>query len=270
MIPKTIHYCWFGRGEKPELFKKCIQSWKRYAPDFEITEWNEDNFDISKLPFAKEAYDCKKYAFVSDVARLSVIYEYGGVYLDTDVELISEIDCFLKNGAFLFFQNATQINTGMGFGAERKHPIVAAMLKEYQNKNFDIEKMSSLTCTILNTKALTLETPNFNANNTTQKIENTYYYSSQLYDSYAIHYGQFSWMNEEQRKALRYARKTPPNRKMLARFRSPGVVDWFDRHQIQKAKKLYLFMVYDFVEYGAVYWGYKIIQRIRRKIIDND
>ena len=90
MIPKIIHYCWFGRGEKPELAKKCIASWKKFCPDFEIREWNEDNCDYLAMPFMAEAYAAKKYAFVSDVMRLAVLEQYGGVYFDTDVEVLRE------------------------------------------------------------------------------------------------------------------------------------------------------------------------------------
>ena len=87
MIPKIIHYCWFGRGEKPELAKKCIARWKKFCPDFEIREWNEDNCDYLAMPFMAEAYAAKKYAFVSDVMRLIVLEQHGGVYFDTDVEV---------------------------------------------------------------------------------------------------------------------------------------------------------------------------------------
>lgn len=95
MIPKVIHYCWFGGKEKPELVKKCIDSWKKYCPDWEIYEWNETNFDISLVVYMKEAYEMKKWAFVSDVARLMIIYLNGGVYLDTDVELTGSIETWL-------------------------------------------------------------------------------------------------------------------------------------------------------------------------------
>ena len=95
MIPKVIHYCWFGRNEKPELIKRCIESWKKYLPDYRIIEWNEDNFNISSFAFTKSAYEIKKWAFVSDVARLTALVEYGGFYFDTDVEVL-EIDPISK------------------------------------------------------------------------------------------------------------------------------------------------------------------------------
>ena len=265
MIPKTIHYCWFGHGKKPDVFETCIQSWRKFAPDYEIVEWNEENFDISRFPFAQEAYESRKYAFVSDVARLSVIYEHGGVYLDTDVELTAPIDRFLEGDCFLFFQNVVQINTGLGFGAVPRHPVIGKMLEDYADRHFSIETMASVTCPKLNTAVLAKEFPLLAINNTTQSSGGMHCYSSQVYDAHAVHHDQFSWMNEEHRIALRYARKTPPNRKLLEPFRSPRIFDWFDRHHLPGLKRWYLFAVYDFVEYGAVYWCYKVIRRIRKK-----
>ena len=104
MIPKIIHYCWFGGGPKPKSVEKYIRSWKKYCSDYEIIEWNEDNFDISSSPlYVKQAYAAKKWAFVSDYARLKVVFEYGGIYFDTDVQVIKNIDTLLQYDAFFFF-----------------------------------------------------------------------------------------------------------------------------------------------------------------------
>ena len=104
MIPKKIHYCWFGRGEKPKLAKKCIESWKKYCPDYEIVEWNEDNFDINQNEYTKYCYNNKKFAFLSDYARLMVVYKEGGIYFDTDVEVVRSFDDLLNNKAFVGFE----------------------------------------------------------------------------------------------------------------------------------------------------------------------
>ena len=101
MIPKIIHYCWFGRKALPRSAKKCIESWKKYLPDYEIKEWNEDNFDVNMIPYTQEAYSAKRYAFVSDYARFYILYHYGGIYFDTDVEVIKPIDDILEKGAFM-------------------------------------------------------------------------------------------------------------------------------------------------------------------------
>lgn len=103
MIPRKIHYCWFGHGEMSELEKKCIESWKRLCPNYEIIRWDEDNFDVNSIQYTQQAYNCKKFAFVSDYARLDIIYRYGGIYLDTDVELLKPLDSLLQEQAFMGF-----------------------------------------------------------------------------------------------------------------------------------------------------------------------
>ena len=100
-IPKKIHYCWFGRNPLPKTALKCIQSWKKYFPDYEIIQWNEDNYDVNKIKYIREAHQAKKYAFVSDYARFDILYHEGGIYFDTDVEVIKSFDDILQNGAFM-------------------------------------------------------------------------------------------------------------------------------------------------------------------------
>ena len=120
MIPKIIHYCWFGRGAKSDLMQKCISSWKMFMPNYKIIEWNEDNVDFKANTYLEEAYELKKYAFMSDYVRLKVIYEYGGIYLDTDVELLKSLEPILKKGGFFSFEREQTIATGLGFAAERE------------------------------------------------------------------------------------------------------------------------------------------------------
>lgn len=132
LIPKKIHYCWFGRNPKPELAEKCIESWKKFCSDYEIIEWNEDNYDIQSAPlFVRQAYEAKKWAFVTDYVRLEVVYKNGGVYLDTDVEVIKELDELLKYRAFFGRQNESMINTGLGFGAESFNPFLKSLMTTY-------------------------------------------------------------------------------------------------------------------------------------------
>lgn len=138
-IPKIIHYVWMGRGPKSELFQKCYNSWKQYLPEYEIIEWNEDNFDINSNMYVKQAYENKKWAFVSDYVRLYAVYNYGGVYMDTDVEVIKPLDRFLEHGAFSGFENETDIPTGIMAG-EKGHPWYELLLSYYDNKPFINEK----------------------------------------------------------------------------------------------------------------------------------
>ncbi len=137
MIPKKIHYCWFGRSEKPKLVRKCIASWKKYCPDYEIVEWNEDNYDISSAPlFVKQALEEKKYAFATDYIRYQTVYEHGGFYFDTDVELLKDPDFLRSEKAFFGAQFDHLIASGLGFGAEKGTPILRDLMKTYEEIPF--------------------------------------------------------------------------------------------------------------------------------------
>ena len=131
MIPKTIHYCWFGRGKMPKLAKKCIKSWKKYCPDYVIKEWNEDNFDLDMYPYTREAYDNRKFAFVTDVVRLYALFHDGGVYMDTDVEVLKPLDPFLTHVAFSGFEDEVYVPTGIM--ASEKGGIWAKENLDYYN-----------------------------------------------------------------------------------------------------------------------------------------
>ena len=108
-IPKVIHYCWFGRGPKSGLILKCIDSWKRFCPDYEIVEWNEENFDVNFCPYAAKAYKQKRYAFLSDTARLKIVFENGEIYLDTDVELLRNLDDLLDCDAWFGYMSSVDM-----------------------------------------------------------------------------------------------------------------------------------------------------------------
>lgn len=135
MIPKIIHYCWFGRGAKPELAVKCIDSWKKFCPDYKIVEWNEDNFDVNCNSYVKEAYDAKKYAFVSDYVRLYAMYTCGGIYMDTDVEALKPLDEFLWHEALSGFENSSQIQTGL-MACREGFPLFGELLEYYDTAKF--------------------------------------------------------------------------------------------------------------------------------------
>lgn len=148
MIPKIIHYCWFGRGPLPELAQKCIASWKKYLPDYEIKEWNEDNFDVNIIPYTAEAYQAKKYAFVSDYARFWILYRYGGIYFDTDVEVIRPIDDIIERGNFMGFEtdpkpqlkedaSEASVAPGRGLGVNPGLGLIKKMLDFYEGRHFE-------------------------------------------------------------------------------------------------------------------------------------
>lgn len=136
MIPKIIHYCWFGGNPLPETAKKCIDSWRKFCPDFEIKEWNERNYDVHKIPYSSQAYTAKKYAFVSDYARFDIVYRLGGIYFDTDVEVLKPLAPILADGAFFAMEEAGRVNSGLGLAAESGHPIYAEILQNYRAHDF--------------------------------------------------------------------------------------------------------------------------------------
>lgn len=155
MIPKVIHYCWFGGKPLPSDVEKCIKSWKKYCPDYEIKRWDESNFDVHQHPFCKAAYEAKAWAFVSDYARLKVVYDEGGIYLDTDVELINSPD-FLSayEGYLAVDQSGHYIASGLGFGAQKGHEVIGEMLRIYDEVAFNNEDRASVACPLLNTRVL--------------------------------------------------------------------------------------------------------------------
>lgn len=142
-IPKVIHYCWFSGNPLPPLAKKCIVSWKKYAPDYKIIQWNEGNFDVNCCTYTKQAYAVKKYAFVSDYARFQILYQCGGVYFDTDVELLQPIDPLIKEGPFMGQEAGpdgekldVKINPGLGFSAFAGMPLYREILAYYDTLSF--------------------------------------------------------------------------------------------------------------------------------------
>lgn len=137
MIPKVIHYCWVGGKPLSEMATKCINSWKKYCPDYEIIEWNESNYDFSKNEYMRAAYENKKWGFVPDYARLDIIYQYGGIYLDTDVEVIKPFDELLSLSGFVGMEKTGQVNLGQGFGAEPHNDTLKKMRDMYNELIFN-------------------------------------------------------------------------------------------------------------------------------------
>ncbi|WP_138752515.1 glycosyltransferase family 32 protein [Paenibacillus sinopodophylli] len=152
-IPRILHYCWFGRGEKPRKIVKCMKSWEKQLGGFQVIEWNEDNFDISSNRYVREAYEARKYAFVSDYVRLYALYKFGGIYLDTDVEVIKPLDAFLGHEAFSGFEDERFLQSGT-MGAALEHPWIKELLENYDQRSFLLQdgKLDTTTNTAVITE----------------------------------------------------------------------------------------------------------------------
>lgn len=215
MIPKIIHYCWFGGNTKSELFNKCYRSWKKYCPDYKIIEWNESNFNIFSCPlYVQEAYQEKKWAFVTDYVRLKVVYDYGGIYLDTDVELKKSIDNLLHYDAYFGFEEGKFINTGLGFGSVSQLPLLKELMDDYTNISFILNDGSYdlTTCPNRNTKVFLkhnlLQNDKMQIIDRNIKIFPTIYFCpinyhtgkfKKSFKTISIHWFSASWLTEEQK-----------------------------------------------------------------------
>ena len=214
MIPKKIHYCWFGRNPKSELALKCIESWKQKLPDYEMIEWNEDTFDINENVFCKEAYEAKKWAFVTDYVRLKVLYEYGGIYMDTDVEVLDSLEDFLSNRAFSGFEDNCSVPTGI-MASEAKHPFFAELLAYYNNRHFTLEDGTYDVTTNVQIITETASNKGLRLDNTMQVIEDFAFYPNDYFcpmswknrklnitkNTKTIHHFAGSWLSEDIRKS---------------------------------------------------------------------
>lgn len=184
IIPPLIHYFWFGKMSMPNEMKKWMESWKKYCPNYEIIEWNESNYDVKKFSYMKQAYENKKWAFVTDIARLDILYNYGGIYLDTDVELINNIDALRYCEGFCSTEKWGIVNTGGGCGAIKKHPMIGEMLEyrvesQFINDDGTINMESSGSY-----ETIPCMRRGFIPNNKTQLVNRMVIYSSEYFHPY--------------------------------------------------------------------------------------
>lgn len=179
MIPRVIHYCWFGGKEKPEIVLSCIETWKRYFPDWEIMEWNESNFDINSYQYVKDAYELKKWAFVSDVVRFHALNKYGGIYLDVDVEFIKPLpDHFLELDCFTGYETLGDVNPGLIFGVIPNYWLCQRMLESYRHDRF----INEMTVNIRMSKIL--EEYGLVTDGTYQNINGVHIYPAEYFCGY--------------------------------------------------------------------------------------
>ena len=216
MIPKIIHYCWFGGKPLPEKVKKFIDTWKKNCPDYEIKQWNETNFDVHFLSYTKEAYHHKKYAFVSDVARLYALVNEGGIYMDTDVELIKPLDTLLHNQAILGFEGTQYIATNF-IGSEPQHPFFIEFLKSYDTRVFLKEDQTfDQTTNVEVLTQLLKKTGKLKLTGEEQIINGIHLYPTEYFspydyitgrlyktkNTYSIHWFDKSWTNQNKLRTI--------------------------------------------------------------------
>ena len=201
MIPKKIHYVWVGGQPKPKAIQRCMKTWKKHLQDYQIIEWNEENFDFSSNPFAQAAYKAKKWAYVSDYIRAYVIYHEGGIYLDTDVRVLDRLDPLLNDKAFIGFENNEYLSAAI-FGAEKGHPLMKDILDYYDQKNFTFDSnnqlagVNSLSVTEIVTKNYGLKLGNFDQNlNQGLHVYNDGVLCNPSGSSKTIHLFTGTWMN---------------------------------------------------------------------------
>lgn len=187
-IPKIIHYCWFGRNPLPESAVKCINSWRRFFPDYEIKEWNEDNFDVNCCDYVREAYKSRKYAFVSDYARFDILYREGGLYFDVDVEVINSFDDILEKGGFMGSETIVKlpergisVAPGLGLSSIPGHSIIKELVDGYHVRHFLKEDGTPDTTTICVYTTEILKKHGLQETNYIQCIDGIYVYPKDFF-----------------------------------------------------------------------------------------
>ena len=216
MIPKVIHYCWFGGNPLPKSAQKCIASWRKYLPDYEIKEWNESNFDVNIIPYTAEAYKAKKYAFVSDYARFWILYKYGGLYFDTDVEVIKNMDDIIAKGPFMGCENEAKagampaqlgVAPGLGLGVNPGLGLCGEILEIYKDKHYILPDGSFSTDTVVTITTEFLCKYGMKNTDKVQEIAGVFIYPKEYFcpkdyvtgelkitkNSYCIHWYTASW-----------------------------------------------------------------------------
>lgn len=225
MIPKKIHYCWFGGKPLPELALRCIASWRKFLPDYEVIEWNEGNYNVRTIPYTAQAYDAGKYAFVSDYARFDILYQYGGIYFDTDVEVIKSFDEILKRGAFAGVESAEHpsraLNAGLGIASPAASHVYREILDSYKESSFLRKDGSMDLTTVVERMSGIFRRHGLADRNEIQEVAGITVYPAEYFcpkdyrtgalniteNTYTIHHFDGSWLAKEDLEKVRLGRK---------------------------------------------------------------
>ena len=255
MIPKKIHYCWIGGNPLPASAKKCIESWKKYCPDYEIIEWNETNYDFTKNQYMKDALAAKKWGFVPDYARLDIIYQHGGIYLDTDVEIVRSFDDLLLNGGVAGFESPEYVNFGQGFAAEANNSVIKTLRDSYDELEFKNPdgSLNLIPSPVLNTQKLC--ELGLQRNGEKQVLADgfvvyptDYFCPKSMNDgiiretenTYSIHHFDATWFTEEQQKEklARWESKQKKAKKKALKAKIKGIfIKIFGENLYKKLRK---------------------------------
>lgn len=237
MIEKKIHYCWFGGKPLPPLAEKCIESWKKFMPGWEIVRWDESNFDVNAITYTKEAYEAKKYAFVSDYARFEILYKEGGLYFDTDVEIIKDLSPIVEKGAFYGLEGPALVNAGLGMGCEKGNAFAKEVLDSYQNDHFILADGKINLNTVVTRVSNLLKAYGMTDKDEIQTVKDFTVYPIRYFcpkdtksaiititdDTYTIHHYDGSWTTDaqklfEKRRAKLYKKLPSSIAKLLSVF----------------------------------------------------
>lgn len=230
MIPKVVHYCWFGGNQLPDDAKKCIESWKKFFPEYEIKEWNERNFDVNCCDYVKEAYVAKKWAFVSDYARFWILYHEGGLYFDTDVEVIKDMSNIIAQGAFMGCETDDKCNPGLGLGANPGLGLYKEILDYYEKIHFLIE--GNTTETVVTHTSKILKSHGWVGNGEIEQIEGVTIYPPEYFcpmdyktgklditpNTRSIHWYTASWQSS-------YSKAKTKLQQLLGPSLTPEIID---------------------------------------------
>lgn len=265
-VPHIIHYCWFGGNPKTELIQACLDSWRKYYPDFEIVEWNETNFNINIIPYTADAYKDKKWAFVTDYARLWIVHEHGGIYLDADIMMKSrclaewsEYDCWLVAGEI------RHIATGLGFGAQKGHPIIKGVMDAYKDYTYpcgtNLDRDTPLFEQLM---------PGWEKSPNTQIADGVLIVGCNDFGRYATHLGAASWVDDEsQRKTTLPKEKSKFQQKkeniawkIGLLIHHPKIIKFMDKRRGSFLEKSYNFLTYDLPYHGVWYFFRRLMRKI--------
>ena len=250
-IPKTIHYIWFGNQPMPKISKQCIESWKKYCPDYEIKLWTEENFDVNQIPYCKQAYQRKKYAFVSDYARLYILYHYGGIYLDIDVEMRKGLDDLLGNSCFMGFETRGKVAPGLILGSHQENKCVKQLMEQYEKLPAFPKKKHNI-CDM--TTHFLKEKMGLKPIDEIQYLEDVTVYPQEYFcasdwitrksniteNTYCFHHYAGSWMNPWQKLKRMIRNKIEQIRiapKKVGRNNQSFLTDWLKTDRIRKKKE---------------------------------